>query len=465
MKTAGLALDFYDDKSGEVLKRTFPSLEELPDIVKEAHILNAEEQSVLRDDAYALILLNNGSKLRKFACVDPGNTFLSALYYVENRDKLPEEAQKVAEANIFAACDEFGLTELMSDFAVKFAAANNMGRKRDSKWQPYAGDDADWGKRTNLHQVPGTGSGSKVLESCAELKTKEANVVDVSNLEPEQAEKKAAARTAAGDRYALDSLTDVQDAIRFFEDNVHLMTPSSRHEFAVKTAARAGELNLAISEIMERYGSTTYADDVDAHLVSRKMSVPPENKKVYEELAEKRASVEPDQFVEMLAKADMETGLCWSYGKDISDPYLTTFGPSAEKLAGWSWQNGEHSVDEESLRNVNLKPHFSDDVVEAFQQDPVGIFESMPLFQKQIIADMAKTASALPNVKPPPVGSFKPLKTSFTSVSQRLKSSGPAASGNLASRLRANPPNQFSISERVRQSKGAEALQKLKGLA
>ena len=106
MKTAGVVFDFYDDPAGSLLKKTFPSLEELPEIVKEAHILSEEEREVLRDEAYALVMINEGKTLRKFACVDKGNTFLSALYFIENRDKLPEEAQKIASANIFAACEE-----------------------------------------------------------------------------------------------------------------------------------------------------------------------------------------------------------------------------------------------------------------------------------------------------------------------------------------------------------------------
>jgi hypothetical protein len=43
------------------LKKAFPTPDELPESVKTAHVLSNEERGVLRDEAYALILHNEGS--------------------------------------------------------------------------------------------------------------------------------------------------------------------------------------------------------------------------------------------------------------------------------------------------------------------------------------------------------------------------------------------------------------------
>jgi hypothetical protein len=126
MKTAGVVFDFYDDPSGELVKTAFPTPDDLPDFVKTAHILNPEEREVLRDEAYALVMSNEGKILRKFACVDAGNTLLSCLYFEENAQRLPEEAIKVAAANLASFCQDFGFEP------TNFVKMANLG----SNWKP-----------------------------------------------------------------------------------------------------------------------------------------------------------------------------------------------------------------------------------------------------------------------------------------------------------------------------------------
>jgi len=104
-KLSGLILDFYDDKNCEI---ALP-LERLSDLTKEAHALTAEEHARLPDDLYALVLMDGDVTLRKFACVDPGNTAVSVEYFLKTAYKLPVEAQKVAAANLMTACSWYGI--------------------------------------------------------------------------------------------------------------------------------------------------------------------------------------------------------------------------------------------------------------------------------------------------------------------------------------------------------------------
>lgn len=104
MQTSGLVLDVYDDFSGETLRALYPSFDSIPGKVKQAHVMTAPERDRLPDDVFALVLVNNGEKLRKYACIDEGNTALSVEYFVKNAHKLPLAAQKVAAANLQVAC-------------------------------------------------------------------------------------------------------------------------------------------------------------------------------------------------------------------------------------------------------------------------------------------------------------------------------------------------------------------------
>lgn len=558
MKTAGLILDYYDDSNSQLLKKSFPTLDSLPDIVKEAHILTSEEREVLRDEAFALVMVNDGKVLRKFACVDPGNTFLSALYFSQHADSLPEEAQKIAAANILAFCEDFGLE--VRDIE-KIAAGNppdakNGGamRKRDSFKQPIAGDDANWSERTNLISVRGGADAGRVIPTANQMKTagikdtikgiynsdkalhrtqgfaagtltavgakhlgdhlrkkkdekkgeqvdfldshhklnpgskpqekvaftsaglslaggavggaiggvvggvrgakkdaegkrhigkgalkgalkggaigaapglavaaskggaglrdyaegwkslakhssvqKVANVIDVSVLSPPILVKKASASRTALGHYPLDSYKDVQAAVSFFDENYKSFSPAQRHEYAVKTAARAEELGITVPPVLERYGSTEFASDVDAHLATRR-ALAPDFKETWDAFQEKIASVDPLEFAELLSDADEEAELNWLYDGQVMDPFFATFGGNKvkEANAAWSWMSptGDHvTMDQLKKLARNGRPtvekQFDASIAAAFSKNPMVIFDSLPDTHKTLLARLA----------------------------------------------------------------------------
>lgn len=103
-KLSGLVLDVYDDSDGEVLRSIFPSQESVPELIKEAHFLKAEERAEIPSWVFALELVDGDVELHKFACTDPGNTALSIEYFLKTGHKLPVEAQKTAAENLITAC-------------------------------------------------------------------------------------------------------------------------------------------------------------------------------------------------------------------------------------------------------------------------------------------------------------------------------------------------------------------------
>lgn len=108
-KLSGLVFDHYDDTDGELLRALFPSVEQVPDLIKTAHYMSPEQRAALPADVFALELLDGPVVLRKFACIDAGNTALSIEYFLKTAHKLPEPAQKVAAANLCTACSWYGL--------------------------------------------------------------------------------------------------------------------------------------------------------------------------------------------------------------------------------------------------------------------------------------------------------------------------------------------------------------------
>ncbi len=103
-KLSGLVLDQYDDAEGDVLRSIFPTEGSIPGLIKQAHLMEPEERAQLPATSFALELVNGDVVMRKFACIDPGNTALSVEYFLKMGHKLPEEAQKVAAQNLVTAC-------------------------------------------------------------------------------------------------------------------------------------------------------------------------------------------------------------------------------------------------------------------------------------------------------------------------------------------------------------------------
>ena len=103
LKLSGLVLDLYDDDKGQVLRELYPAREDVPEIIKQAHLLSHSERQQLPDDLFALVLLDEETTLRKYACIDPGNTLLSMLYFEKLGHKLPETARQQIMENFRVA--------------------------------------------------------------------------------------------------------------------------------------------------------------------------------------------------------------------------------------------------------------------------------------------------------------------------------------------------------------------------
>ncbi len=128
-KLSGLVIDIGDDYNGAVLRSIFPTAESVPDFVKNASHHTPEAREAFPDDLFALVMVDGDVTLRKFACVDKGNTALSMAYFAKTAHLLPEEAAKVAAGNLITAAGWYDIEppEQLKKIALGLGTAVQLG--------------------------------------------------------------------------------------------------------------------------------------------------------------------------------------------------------------------------------------------------------------------------------------------------------------------------------------------------
>jgi hypothetical protein len=432
-RLASFVFDPYDDSDGRVLRSMISDPLDIPDFVKTASRLTSAQIDGLADDRFALVLLDNGAKLKKYATVDKGNTAMSVMYLLKQAHLLPPEAVKVAASNLIQACSRYGLA--VPDH-LKLAAASGTSPVSDKSQKQYAkkakvlslqypvkepekestdnpqlgrqdGANADVEGRTNMSGVQGQNflvfpvvTEKEKLKEAAVTRQQMTKYVDVTSWNPAdvvEEERTAPVQTLLGDKYPVDSYDQVKTASVYFEENWRQLHPRDRHTYCVKLASRMTELGMSVPEDVSRYGSETYAADVDTHVASRRSLVLEDFHPALDTLLEKRAHVTPGTFAEALSEFDTVSGVKWLWDAQVMDPWASTFGPSMEKLAkeNWTYDNLGVRVHESDLEHLAmngkhiLAKQFGKSFPEEFAKKPRTVFESLPDPNKLILARLA----------------------------------------------------------------------------
>lgn len=409
IKTAGLTFDFYDD-GGETLRRKLDG-HSIPDFIKTASVLQPEDIESLPDHAFAVVLLNGTTKMRKYACCDKGNVAVNTIYFLEHHEKMPLEVQVKVASNLAAACDRFDLT--VPESLKKIAAKKKTLIKMDGKEMEGRAGDEHLQKTSDL-------VGTEVMPMSASSRGRTSKVasfmpdpyIDVSRTtmlpimeKQDDLEHYAIVDKEGIGHFPLRTYGEVKTAAQYFEENGHRMHPRRRHDFCVKVAAKADELGIPVNKIIDKYGSTSFGSDGEVRVgveLRRKMfkeAGEVEGVGLLDALMEKRASFEPDMFAETLAQLDIAMGIDRLWDK-LPDPWYTTFG--IEKKAAWSWIHGNERLSEEQLtrllgESINRRAlchTFGEELVEEMTKKPTAIFESLPLEQQLVIARMAQQADS-----------------------------------------------------------------------
>jgi hypothetical protein len=408
------ALDFYDDLEGETLKKRVTDFNSLPDFVKTAEQLSPDTRNQLPDDVYALVMLDGGQKMRKYACTDKGNTTLSVIYFLENHDRLPIEAQKTAAANLITACGWHGLEPpaQLTKIALIGAAMNVVGAIDAAKQgkENLAKMKARMGKGPAAGMEPMKVSeltGSDVMPYSPEPEKKKlASLhphVDVTGMHPPQkVEHKQASQhfcliKEGSPRYPIDTATEVEKAAEYFVNYGDRFTPFERHRYCTNLTKRAEALGMQMPDVVRKYGSAGYDPNVKLAIAQRRRFFHEGTSEygLVNELMDKCAAIIPETFVVMLEQFDRRTGLADRWGNGVDDPYFSVFG--FEKRANWSFTYANDHVNEDQLRKLSTEPirreqlkrRFGCDMAEEFEADPIKIFDSLPLEHKRILMHMA----------------------------------------------------------------------------
>lgn len=199
-------------------------------------------------------------------------------------------------------------------------------------------------------------------------------------------------------RYPLDSFAEVEKAAEYFDEWSARFAPAHRREYCLNLVKRAEALGITTSEKIRKYGSAgrAPAEEVSIHIDARRGVVTDDVHSIaLDKLASGWHAIPPEILVETLAEFDKIAGIDYLYDEQIADPYWTVFG---EKTA--QDDAGTHVIENELVSNAQLRllakspcdglcTLFGKDFVQEFKKDPVGIFNSLPMDQKKIVARMA----------------------------------------------------------------------------
>lgn len=125
MFRTGQIIDLYDDVSYSTFRSIFPTAGDIPYSVKTAEALTPHRRDELPDDLYALVLRKEGSALRKYACVDRGNTELNIYYFLKHGHALPPAVREKVAHNLNVASSWYRIEPEQLE---KVAVLGMMGR-------------------------------------------------------------------------------------------------------------------------------------------------------------------------------------------------------------------------------------------------------------------------------------------------------------------------------------------------
>ena len=344
-KLSSEALDFYDDPSGVVFKRRFPDPTLLPDFIKEAKLLSDEERNIYPDDLFALVLNEDEGKLKKYAMNDKANTALSVIYFLDNGiSKIPGDIAKVAARRLVEGCHWYHIQPP----------------------EPLM----------------------KVAEGLDEVPTPNVETEKVASLTAAVEHKLMA--IPEDDKYPLDSYSDVQAAVPWFEKNASCLHPRKRRTFARNLQKRAEELGIPTSQQIILYASEHVDLDKTAQQVRIRMQkTAGEDRQRYAAYFEKISSVSPGVAAEALAVLDEESGMDQFWDGGVMDPFMATLG--VEKEASYMFHDNFGTMSDEDIKNLALRQQLfiekalGKDFFKAFKEDPVNIFKSLPAEQKTVL--------------------------------------------------------------------------------
>jgi hypothetical protein len=349
MKAA--VLDFYDDM-GETLRRVVPSQDLIPEFVKTAEVITRNAHP----NQFALVMVDGDQSIPRFPVSDPGNAWLSALYFHGTHESLTGEAQKTAATLIKVAMESFGMpvTDVIADLADDEPPHNNVvditGKRPAAKIRDMQDEDT---RREVQYALDSSADGSKL--------------------------------------YPLADAENAKTAAAYFSENKHAFSFRERREFSVKTAAALDKAGLPINEDLQKYAGAGYSPRLQAFIDVRHHwlldTEQPEAAEHLRKMAAQKDLVHPETFAQSLEKFDRDVGLDRAWDSHIPDPWYSTF--FMNKQASKASAEDQAILDLAKNRPELVEEAFGHHVKQAFCKEPVAVFHSMPTPQKKVLSRLA----------------------------------------------------------------------------
>lgn len=209
-------------------------------------------------------------------------------------------------------------------------------------------------------------------------------------------------------QYPIDDASQVKKAAAYFEENFREFTDLDRRVFAVSVAQRSEELGIKVAGRFQKYAGSDYGSFIEPELMGRIAAFEGTAKTAaYEVLLQNRGSIPAPVMVEMLKKADAETGVDAAYGRAVTgfrEPYLAVFekaagGMDADYGPQYSWTGRGHHVSQETLYLYSVKSPELDQLLGAgfslkFQRDPVAAFKATSDEEKVLLSRLANAEAS-----------------------------------------------------------------------
>jgi len=315
----------------------------LSDTVKTASWL---EPGKAKDRDYALILVDDdGSSHRKYACHDPGATLVSMFYLERAQSVLNPAATKVAAANLARLAQDWGLA-VPAEIEKMAAAALPAGAEKDVIDE----------RRVYFHP-------------------------------PKQA---SAPRTPSA-----------WDKVASLQQDWAEMSPQDRRRASVEMLKIASTTPITVPARCYQYAGDGLSEKFASRMRARvELTTEPEIRSEYENLAKVASLFPPDNVVAALYALDEAAHLRWAggdrYGETIPDPVRCVYERAKEAAFMWT-QGGDHVTEHDLVMfrareaaRTYFTSTFTDALWEKFEKDPVGTFKAMPDYEKVLLSRLAR---------------------------------------------------------------------------
>jgi hypothetical protein len=360
-----------------------------PTFVKQAAavtrpITSGETETMNAEDFALVFRTPEGHDIPKYPVHDVSHAWRSKEAFDKTASLLPPSARIIAATFIKRACDNYGI-ECESYFE------KISSNKLDSNIYEF-GKETYWDVDLN-------DSTARLLLSDDLEKTAKRELVDRKRNSLDDDSFALTPKTASVDKnmYPIFSSDLAQQSMDYFDKYYRDLEPEDRRTYAIKTASKARVFGLKPSRLMKKYAGHGYSKDLEVHLQSRKdMLTDALQASMYDRLWEKKANISPDNFAEVLGELDEDNGLDEMWDEEINDPYYSTLSNGEEeyedRIDSYRYDYGSGSINGLDLGKLAEGPdvlagYFNPEVISAFTNDPIEIFESMPRPQKMLIVN------------------------------------------------------------------------------